>query len=47
VAIVSPRIALAEIAAQATRDAGLPGYAYVPAFARHVLPLANAPPLSA
>ena len=47
VATVSATIALAESEWNASRDAGLPDYAYVPVAAQHVLPLANAPPLSA
>jgi hypothetical protein len=47
VAFVSAAIALADAVTVATRDAGLPDYAYVPVAARHVLPLAHAPPLSA
>jgi hypothetical protein len=47
VAVISTTLALAELDTVATRDAGLPDYAYVPVAAQHVLPLANAPPLSA
>lgn len=47
VAIISNQIALADIVTVATRDAGLPDYAYVPVAAQHVLPFAHAPPLSA
>jgi len=47
VAVISAAISLADIVTVATRDAGLPDYAYVPVFARHVLPLAHAPPRSA
>jgi hypothetical protein len=47
VAVVSTTPALTESETVATRDAGLPDYAYVPVAAQHVLPLANAPPLSA
>jgi len=47
VAVISTTLALAESDTVATRDAGLPHYAYVPVAAQHVLPLANAPPLSA
>ena len=47
VALVTEMIALVEMASAATRDAGLPDYAYVPVAAQHVLPLAQAPPLSA
>jgi hypothetical protein len=47
VAIVTDAVSLIEIATAATRDDGLPDYAYVPVAAQHVLPLAHAPPLSA
>jgi hypothetical protein len=47
VALVSLSTSLADIVTVATRDAGLPDYVYVPVAARHVLPLAHAPPLSA
>jgi hypothetical protein len=47
VAVVSASIALADVITVATRDRGLPDYAYVPVAARHVLPLAHAPPLAA
>jgi hypothetical protein len=47
VAVFSARTALGATETVATRDAGLPDYAYVPVAAQHVLPLANAPPLSA
>lgn len=47
VALVTDAIALADTATAATRDAGLPAYAYVPVAAQHVLPLAQAPPPSA
>jgi hypothetical protein len=47
VAVVSTGIALADLVTVATRDGGLPDYAYVPVAARHVLPLAHAPPLGA
>ena len=47
VAVLSARTALSDTDTVATRDAGLPDYAYVPVAAQHVLPLANAPPLSA
>ena len=47
VAVVSASIALADIVTVATRDAGLPDYAYVPVAAQHVLPFAHGPPLSA
>jgi len=47
VAVLSARTALGDTDTVATRDAGLPDYAYVPVAAQHVLPLANAPPLSA
>ena len=47
VAMVADAIALIEMATAATRDRGLPDYAYVPVAAQHVLPLAHAPPLSA
>ena len=47
VAIIATSVSLADIVTVATRDAGLPDYAYVPVAARHVLPLAHAPPLSA
>lgn len=47
VAFVPAGIALAEIVTFATRDAGLPDYAYVPVAGRHVQPLAHAPPLAA
>ena len=47
VAVISTAIALADLATVATRDAGLPDYEYVPVAARHILPLAHAPPLSA
>ena len=47
VAVVSARIALADVVTVATRDAGLPDYAYVAVAAQHVLPFAHAPPLSA
>jgi len=47
VAFVAASIALSDIVTVATRDAGLPDYHYVPVAARHILPLAHAPPLSA
>ena len=47
VGFIANSIALADTQTIATRDAGLPDYAYVPVAAQHVLPLANAPPLSA
>jgi len=47
VAVLSARTALSDTDTVATRDAGLPDYAHVPVAAQHVLPLANAPPLSA
>lgn len=47
VAFVPTGITLADIATNATRDAGLPDYAYVPVAARHVQPLSHAPPLAA
>ena len=47
VAFMSAQIQLADIVTVATRDAGLPDYAYVPVAAQHVLPFAHAPPLSA
>jgi hypothetical protein len=47
VALVPPALVLADIGTAASRNAGLPDYAYVPVAARHVLPLAHAPPLSA
>ena len=47
VALVATTIALADVVTSATRDAGLPDYAYVPVAAQHVLPLANGPPLAA
>jgi hypothetical protein len=47
VAFVPTGIALADIVTISTRDAGLPDYAYVPVAARHVQPLAHAPPLGA
>jgi len=47
VAVLSARTALGDTDTVATRDAGLPDYAYVPVAAQHVLPLAHAPPLSA
>jgi hypothetical protein len=47
VAIVAQSIALVDVTTSVLRDTGLPDYAYVPAAAQHVLPLANAPPLSA
>ena len=47
VAFISARIQLADVITVATRDAGLPDYAYVPVAAQHVLPFAHAPPLSA
>jgi hypothetical protein len=47
VAFISAQIQLADIVTVATRDAGLPDYAYVPVAAQHVLPFAHAPPLSA
>jgi hypothetical protein len=45
--VLSARVALADSETIASQDAGLPDYAYVPVAAQHVLPLANAPPLSA
>src|SRR5689334_13649214 len=47
VALVASSLSLADIVTVATRDAGLPDYAYVPVAAQHVLPPALAPPLSA
>jgi hypothetical protein len=47
VAVVPASIELADVITVATRDGGLPDYAYVPVAARHVLPLAHAPPLAA
>lgn len=47
VGTVSASIELLESETVASRDAGLPDYAYVPVAAQHVLPLATAPPLSA
>jgi hypothetical protein len=47
VAILAARATLGDAQTIASRDAGLPDYAYVPVAAQHVLPLANAPPLSA
>lgn len=47
VGVLSTTTALIDSATIATRDAGLPDYAYVPVAAQHVLPLANGPPLSA
>lgn len=46
-AVISATVSLADSVTVATVDAGLPDYAYVPVYARHVLPLAHAPPLSA
>ena len=47
VAVIATSVSLADIVTFATREAGLPDYAYVPVAAQHVLPLAHAPPLSA
>lgn len=47
VAVLSAHVALADTETIASHDAGLPDYTYVPVAAQHVLPLANAPPLSA
>jgi hypothetical protein len=47
VAVLAARAALGDSRTVASRDAGLPDYAYVPVAAQHILPLANAPPLSA
>jgi hypothetical protein len=47
VAFVSASVTLADIVTVATRDHGLPDYAYVPVAAQHVLPFAHGPPLSA
>jgi hypothetical protein len=47
VALVASDISLADIVTVSTRDAGLPDYAYVPVAAEHILPPAQAPPLSA
>jgi len=47
VALVASSISLADSVTAATRDAGLPDHAYVPVAAEHVLPPAQAPPLSA
>ena len=47
VALVGITMAIAGVVTVATRDAGLPDYAYVPVAAQHVLPLANGPPLAA
>jgi hypothetical protein len=47
VAVATEVIALLGAPAVAIHDGGLPDYAYVPVAAQHVLPLANAPPLSA
>jgi hypothetical protein len=47
VAVIATSVSLADVVTVATRDAGLPDYAYVPVAARHVLPLAHAPPLNA
>ena len=47
VALSANHVSLADIVTVATRDAGLPDHVYVPVAAQHVLPLAQAPPLSA
>ena len=47
VAALATHVALADAETIVSRDAGLPDYAYVPVAAQHILPLANAPPLSA
>ena len=47
VATVPPVFALADVVSAASHNHGLPDYAYVPVAARHVLPLAHAPPPSA
>ncbi len=47
VAFIATTVALADVVTAATRDTGLLRHEYVPVFARHVLPLAHAPPLSA
>ena len=47
VALIASGFSLADVMTFATRDAGLPDYAYVPVAAQHVLPPALAPPLSA
>lgn len=47
VALVTAAVTLADASTHATRDAGLPDYAYVPVAAQHILPLAQAPPPSA
>ena len=43
-ALVSVRITLAEMISAVTRVTGLADYDYVPVAARHLLPLAHAPP---
>jgi hypothetical protein len=47
VALIASSFSLGDIVTVASRDAGLPDYAYVPVAAQHVLPLAQAPPRSA
>jgi hypothetical protein len=47
VALLSVRITLAEIISAVTRATGLADYDYVPVAARHLLPLAHAPPQAA
>ena len=47
VALLSVRITLAEVLSAVTRVTGLADYDYVPVAARHLLPLAHAPPQAA
>jgi hypothetical protein len=47
VALLSVRITLAEVLSAVTRATGLADYDYVPVAARHLLPLAHAPPQAA
>jgi len=47
VALISVRITLAEVVSAVTRATGLADYDYVPVAARHLLPLAHAPPQAA
>lgn len=47
VALLSLRLTLAEFVSAVTRATGLADYDYVPVAARHLLPLAHAPPQAA
>lgn len=47
VALLSVRITLADVLSAVTRATGLADYDYVPVAARHLLPLAHAPPQAA